>query len=390
MASVGSLERCRPHGRAMSQAEKRILMELERWQREQQLRQLWEADAATAAYATEHPHWTVEPAAAAAGAGGGAAAAEPPAARAEAEADSRPRSDPLRWRVALRPCRGPFQGGELVWEMQFPADYPFKMPLLDALHYCGMAVPFDSVCAGQQVTLTPMGCTGGERYAASVVGVEKDPDRVILCWSDTGEGVPPAGPAGEQALPRAWWDAGARPVLAGSRLFHPFLGPSGYLCQCGMKNEWSPSWHFAQLLAFTRVAVEDARTAQTKCFCAMNLEAAEAYKRNAEGWAHAARAMFLGGTTAPLCLSAAGAAREEADSVEVRCTTLAGERVAALRLSPACTAPELRKAVAERVPVPERVVSWRPVLPDGRCLDESDPDATLAELFGLNGGEKAA
>jgi len=319
-------------------------------------------------------------------------------------------SDIFKWIAVLRPGCGPFQGGHLTWQLNFPADYPFNPPTLSLICF-GKGIPFDEACVGMEVSLYPS--TESQRVKGRLI--EKNDDDITIqritdplsLSGQEDEADALAGARGSDGscargaqrvlAPRQyvenkeWWDNGACPAFVDAVMFHPFVQCEGTaVCFCGVKNEHSPACSFSRVLAFVRVAVENPGPESKKpvpcggddmmCFCQLCPEAAQAREKDAAKWFRVSRAHFFGSAgVVPLCLSIS---LRNPTEIEIECRSIGGECLATFNIARRQTCwSDLVDKVSERVPLPENAASWKLVLPDGRSGDDIRSMTTLVDLF---------
>lgn len=183
-------------------------------------------------------------------------------------------------------------------------------------------------------------------------------------------------------------------MLSSVTLWHPFVNTNGSICDCGMNNDvWSPAFSFLHLLAFVRVAVEDASPLERKpvpagdtaagcerCFCMLNPVAAQAHQRSPEAWHRDARRRFLANAgVMPLCVHVV---HKSADVTTITCSNLSGECLASLDLQPSQdTLAVLRQRITEHVLLPPHATAWELVLPDGSTPGEERNDKLLEDVL---------
>lgn len=284
--------------------------------------------------------------------------------------------------ATLRPAHGAFVGGRFCWELCLGRDYPFKPPKRK-LRWCGVVLAFKDVVVGMEVCMTPEGVSALERRTGRVIEHSLEEGRARLEWSVADGDAKP----GMAEVSQEWWDGGASAVLSSGTVFHPRCNPTGEICGCCARDRWSPACTIPVLLTFLRQCVEEAtdssecpfqfRRSENWSFCNLNGHAAAAMRQDRCAWLKAARAAFFGGNMLLSVLVASAGPGE----VLLECRAMSGKVLAQLQVHPEDKASALLQRTEEMVP---STAAWcRPVLPDGRLLEEVPQEQTVAELFGL-------
>lgn len=175
-------------------------------------------------------------------------------------------------------------------------------------------------------------------------------------------------------------------------LFHPLVGSTGSICDCGIRNVWSPTCSISTIINFLTTALEDvsnpdggqlsvptgSRGSVPMCVCCANQLASECMKKSPARWLARARAAFTGEDARLLTLFAS--TNELLNVVDVDCSTsLTGEILLKLQIPGETLVHDLLEMVYERIPG-----WWQILLPTGEDLETIACSKTVSNVFGFD------